>query len=109
MNEYGQHPRNEDESKVIDGNSSSKWLDLTKSGLILKFNQPFPVKWVSFITADDCPWRDPVRFLIKGSFDGISWLDLANTMGDDFVMPLSRKQPSPWVMLTMPLPISDTG
>ena len=73
----------EDISKLIDGFTSTKWLDFSNSGT--------PITWVKFdfgagnakafngykwYTANDEDSRDPVSWTLQGSNDGTNWTTL---------------------------------
>lgn len=109
INEYGNTRANETASNLIDGNSYTKWLDFNRQPVTLHFYEPVHVKHIAFVTGNDCDWRDPVQWIVKGSYNGYHWLDLANTMGEDANIPTQRRKQSPWFLLSMPPVVSAAG
>jgi hypothetical protein len=76
--------------KAIDGNFGTKWLDFNKKGLVIDLGAPVEFDHYSFVTANDAPERDPMRWLLEGSNDGSNWTLIENFTGLDFPLPSAR-------------------
>lgn len=83
-----QGPRN-----AIDGNHKTKWWVSSEPNVTLVLDFPdIPLEGpflFGFTTADDMPSRDPVRWLLEGSIDGSSWIEL-HRQDTTFPTPWSR-------------------
>ncbi len=87
---------------VFDGNVETKWLDhnnwkgapsvLDPSWLQLQFAQPQAVSSVFITSANDSPARDPENFNIQASNDGVTWVTLAEFIGETFDERFERKE-----------------
>ncbi|MBK1884304.1 discoidin domain-containing protein [Luteolibacter pohnpeiensis] len=65
---------NEGANKIIDGSTSTKWLDSYASPvLIFDFGSPTTIDQYNFATANDATARDPISWLFSGSDDGETW------------------------------------
>ncbi len=58
---------------LVDGNLSTKWLDLNNAPVVFDFGTPTTIDFYRFTTANDIPDRDPMRWSLEGSDDGIEW------------------------------------
>eukprot|EP00756_Hemistasia_phaeocysticola_P044001 Hpha_TRINITY_DN17583_c0_g1::TRINITY_DN17583_c0_g1_i1::g.92561::m.92561 len=61
----GNSPSNEGPSNLIDGNVTSKWLDWRKAPFEITLKVPSFVTAFTFVTANDHPERDPVRWVLS--------------------------------------------
>ena len=75
MNPCGEMPQN-----ALDGNTVSlhgcancnhKWLDFTRGDLIMTFESPKTVASYDWLTANDAPNRDPIKWTLEGSNDDL--------------------------------------
>lgn len=64
----------EDPEMAIDGIFPSKWLDEFRTPLTIALPSSQPVESYSFVTANDATERDPLRFQLEGSEDGVEWV-----------------------------------
>jgi len=72
QNVGGSNPPYETPLQAIDGNMATKWLDFASQPLTLHFPRPVPIQEFGFITANDHPERDPVKWLLEGArSDGV--------------------------------------
>jgi len=70
--------------QVINPNVNKKWLCFNQGGFTLCFPKPMALTHFSFVTGNDAPARDPVKFKMLGSNDKINWTLLFRTpMSDD--------------------------
>jgi hypothetical protein len=76
--------------KAMDGNLSTKWLDFNKKSLVIDLGSPVEFDHYSFVTGNDAPERDPMRWLLEGSNDGSNWTLIENFTGLDFPLPSAR-------------------
>lgn len=58
---------------LIDGDPSTKWLDVNNQPVVFDFGVATTIDGYRFTTANDIPDRDPIRWLIEGSNDGDTW------------------------------------
>jgi hypothetical protein len=98
-NPGGNTPANEGPGNLNDDNSSTKWLDFNKQGLIYDFGVPVNFDSYYFATGSDAPERDPVRWTIEGSNDQTTWTLVDNMTAFDFPMPLTRAMFSQYIPL----------
>ena len=89
-NPGGDNPNNEIPGKVIDGDSGSKWLDLNKGGLIFDFGVTRSFDSYRLTTAGDATERDPVRWILEGSADAVTWTLIENFTAWDYPVPETR-------------------
>jgi hypothetical protein len=83
----------EDAARLVDGNMGTKWFDsgFGKGGIIVGFPTPTKVSGWDFATAADVPARDPVRWTVSGSYDGVKFTAIDTTHShEDF--PSSKKR-----------------
>lgn len=73
-------PNGEGASNVIDGNSSTKYLnfDRASAGFTIKLSQGRVVEKFTITTANDYAPRDPTKFSLFGSNDGVTWTTIAD-------------------------------
>lgn len=83
--EYNDSPPNEDVSKLIDNNASTKYLTF-HSGAWVQFhaNNSYVVTSYSITSANDHPERDPLHFYLQGSNDGSNWATIDYHFDEDF-------------------------
>lgn len=72
-------PSGETANKAIDGTSASKYLnfDRANAGFTITLNQGRVISGVKFTTANDFEPRDPTKFSLYGSNDGVTWTEIA--------------------------------
>ena len=67
QNPHGDNPRSEEPARALDGMRTTKWLDYNKGALICHLaNGRAVVARYAITTANDCPERDPVRWVLEG-------------------------------------------
>ena len=73
-------PSGEGASNVIDGNSSTKYLnfDRASAGFTIKLSQGRVIEKFTITTANDYSPRDPSKFSLFGSNDGVTWTTIAS-------------------------------
>ena len=73
-------PSGEGASNVIDGNTNTKYLnfDRASAGFTIKLSQGRVVEKFTITTANDYSPRDPTKFSLFGSNDGVTWTTIAN-------------------------------
>lgn len=71
-------PALEKATKALDLTSSTKYLnfDRTNSGFTIQLPTGKAVSALRFTTANDFEPRDPSKFTLKGSNDGVNWTDI---------------------------------
>lgn len=113
-NPNGNNPAGQTPEMAIDQDTSTKWLDFNKGGLVLDFGEPVFFDHYSLATAGDAIERDPLRWIIEGSDDKADWTLLENMTTFDFPIPLSRSSyvpdiPFPGDSLVPTLTVSGDG
>lgn len=73
-NPGGNSPAGEGSSKLTDGLTNTKWLDMNKGAVVFQFPQPVTIDAYSFSTANDATERDPANWRLEGSNNGVSWI-----------------------------------
>ncbi len=78
-------PAGEGAAGAVDNNSSTKYLNFDTSyggpggsGFSVKLNSGRAVTGIKFTTANDFPTRDPSKFSLYGSNDGVTWIKLVD-------------------------------
>ena len=73
-------PSGEGASNVIDGQTSTKYLnfDRASAGFTIKLNQGRVIEKFTITTANDYSPRDPSKFSLFGSNDGVTWTTIAD-------------------------------
>jgi hypothetical protein len=73
-------PPGEGATAAIDGDPSTKYLnfDRANAGFTIKLDSPRVIRGVTFTTANDFVPRDPTKFSLFGSNDGVNWTTIAN-------------------------------
>merc|ERR1719183_615533 len=61
------NPSTEQPIHAIDGSTSTKWLDFNKEPLIISSPTSVLIDKFTFVTANDSPGRDPVRWSLEAS------------------------------------------
>ena len=98
-NPGGNNPVGEEPPRADDANPATKWLDYNRGDLVYDFGVPVEIDAYSITTANDAPERDPVRWTLQASIDGISWEVLDDQTGADHPTPMAR------LASTAPIPI----
>ena len=98
-NPGGSNPGGQEAPKLIDGSTSSKWLDLNGATTVVKFDcqTATEVKGYDWMTGDDANDRDPITWTFAGSNDDSSYttLDTRNP-GDPGVTTSRTTKVGPW-------------
>jgi hypothetical protein len=68
-------PAGEEAIKAVDGSGSTKYLNFDRetAGFTVKLSAGRVVKALQFTTANDFALRDPTKFTLYGSNDGVTW------------------------------------
>lgn len=103
-NTGGDSPGAEDSSKLIDGLVTTKWLDFNKQPLIFDFGATVDIDAYSIFTANDFGGRDPVRWILEGSDDLLTWSLVDNVTAFDFSIPEARQV----AFQSIPIPLSSS-
>ena len=88
INPGGVNPPNEEPAKALDGTPKTKWLDARKGALECRLAKGAAVlgKYM-LMTANDCPERDPIRWVLEGS-----------SLPPPCACTCSPRRPLPWVL-----------
>ena len=97
-------PTAEKATKALDLTSSTKYLnfDRTNSGFTIQLPAGKAVSALRFTTANDFEPRDPSKFTLKGSNDGVNWTDI--TVDQAITLSSSRQTTSADVTFTNTTP-----
>ncbi len=75
--QYQDSPDGEDVGKAFDDDSATKFLCRRSSTWMqVEFNQPYKVEQYSITSANDAPDRDPKKWNLEASVDGVNWVVL---------------------------------
>ena len=105
-NPGGNNPAGEGADEADDGDVGTKWLDFNKGELIYDYGSSVQIDAYSFTTANDATERDPVRWLLEGSDDGLTWYVIDDRTGADFATPLARQTEIAQIPLVVISPIT---
>ena len=91
-NPNGHNPPNEEPAKALDGNARTKWLDGRKGALECRLEAgPSFIARYAIATANDCPERDPVRWVLEGrQTEAAPWRVIDDKSGADQPTPGAR-------------------
>ena len=98
-NPGGNNPAAETPDLSVDGNLGTKWLDYNQGGLVFDFGQPQLIDSYLWATANDATERDPVRWTLEGSTDGINWILIDERIDEDFPVSTARFTYTPVIVL----------
>ncbi|GAB3498936.1 ThuA domain-containing protein [Amycolatopsis cihanbeyliensis] len=80
-----ENPPNEVASKLVDGDTDSKWLAFDAAATItLRLAEAAEVNSYALTSANDFAGRDPKNWTLQGSTDGQDWTDLDSRTDEDF-------------------------
>ena len=93
-------PAGEDASKAVDNNTTNKYLNFDKesAGFTVKLSTGRVVKALQFTTANDFELRDPTKFSLYGSNDGVNWTVVVENQ--DITLPSDRNTTTDAVAIT---------
>eukprot|EP00808_Paulinella_micropora_P003801 g57220.t1 len=66
-------PDGEEGENANDDNRFTKWLNYESLPLVYDFGEPTQFDEYNWMTANDAPERDPIRWKLQGSNDGVHW------------------------------------
>ena len=97
-------PVNETATKALDATSGTKYLnfDRANAGFTIKLPAGKVVSALSFTTANDFEPRDPTKFTLQGSNDGVNWTPIATDQA--ITLSSSRQTTSANVSITNTTP-----
>lgn len=91
--QYTDSPTNEDISKVIDNQYSTKYLTFHNSGWIqFQSTNSYIVTKYSITSANDVMSRDPKNWTVQGSTNGSTWATLDTRTNEVFASRLLRRE-----------------
>ncbi len=89
-NPGGSNPPGEGPASADDANVNTKWLDFNRAPLVYDYGNNVVIDAYSITTANDTPARDPVRWRLEGSTDGLAWDVIDDQTAQDFATPTAR-------------------
>ncbi|RAV98220.1 basic secretory protein-like protein [Pseudochryseolinea flava] len=90
--QYTDSPTNEDITKLIDNNSSTKYLTFHNAGWVqFRAGSPSIVTSYAITSANDAAERDPLNWNFQASNNGTTWVTLDTRSNEDFPNRLQRK------------------
>ena len=95
-NPAGQGPENSD-----DANSATTWRDYNKGLLIYDMGANVEIDAYTITTASDAVERDPVRWRLEASLDGVTWDILDDHTAADYPTPLARLTSTPVLPISL--------
>ncbi len=100
-NPVGQGPAHADDEDV-----ATRWRDFNRGGLIYDMGSRVEIDAYSITTASDAPERDPVRWTLEASLDGVIWNVLDDRTGQDHPTPIARGASTPVLPIVTLAPIT---
>jgi hypothetical protein len=93
-------PIGEEAPNAVDGVTSNKYLNFDKetAGFTVKLSTGRVVKALQFTTANDFELRDPTKFTLYGSNDGVTWTIVVENQ--DITLPSARNTTTDPVAIT---------
>jgi glucose/arabinose dehydrogenase/type 1 glutamine amidotransferase len=82
----GDNPPNETRFDLVDGDIGTKWLTFQPppGWVAVRLQEAAAVNHYAMTSANDAPDRDPQDWILQGSNDGTTWVDLDTRTGEDF-------------------------
>ncbi|MFO0688814.1 MAG: NPCBM/NEW2 domain-containing protein [Myxococcota bacterium] len=102
-NPGGNNPAGEGPANADDANVNTKWLDFNRGDLVYDFGVNVEIDGYAITTANDAIERDPIRWTLEASPDGLAWQTLDDRTGQDQATPTARLT----TMATLPIVILD--
>ncbi|RYD31339.1 MAG: discoidin domain-containing protein, partial [Verrucomicrobiaceae bacterium] len=107
-NPGGESPGGEVPENLLDGLDTTKWLDALNQPVVFDFGAPTAIDGYRFTTGNDASGRDPLRWTLEGSADGVSWTAI-DRVTSDAPVPQGRRislldQPLPQTVPAPPEP-----
>jgi hypothetical protein len=84
----GNSPIGEEPFRAIDGLFQTKWSNFGMRTLYIRFPSSTPIDSYTYVTASDAPARDPVRWRLEGSNDGVTFEVLHEMLQDYYETPV---------------------
>ena len=78
-------------------NINTKWMDFNRGDLIYDYGANVVIDAYTLTTANDAPERDPVRWTLEASLDGVIWDMLNNQTSQDYATPAARLTATPTI------------
>jgi hypothetical protein len=86
-------PPAEDVSNLFDGDSESKFVAFgVMAWAAIDTGEPHVVRSYALTSANDAPERDPVRFVLLGSHDGLAYVELDRQVAQTFAERFERRE-----------------
>lgn len=83
--EHNDSPSGEGLKNLIDNNLSSKFLTFNAASWIqIEMDEVYQIDKYSITSANDEPMRDPKKWILKGSTDGVNFTEIDNQQNVDF-------------------------
>ncbi|MBK7947364.1 MAG: NPCBM/NEW2 domain-containing protein [Deltaproteobacteria bacterium] len=105
-NPGGNNPTGQGPAKADDATTSTKWRDYNKGYLIYDMGANVEIDAYTITTANDASERDPVRWSLEASIDGVTWDILDDKTSADYPTPTARLTTTPSIPLTPLSPIT---
>src|SRR5690606_18297030 len=100
-NPGGNNPVGEGPASADDANSATKWRDYNEGLLIYDMGANVEIDAYTITTASDAPERDPVRWRLEASLDGVTWDILDDQTESDYATPLARLTATPSIPISV--------
>ncbi|MBY0401919.1 hypothetical protein K2X89_16620, partial [Myxococcota bacterium] len=85
---------------------ATKWRDFNKGDLIYDMGSNVEIDAYTITTANDASERDPVRWTLEASLDGVNWDILDNKTAADYATPTARSTSTPSIPIVTLSPIT---
>ncbi|MFO0687249.1 MAG: NPCBM/NEW2 domain-containing protein [Myxococcota bacterium] len=99
-NPGGNNPSGQGPAQADDATVSTKWRDYNKGFLVYDMGSNVVIDAYTITTANDASERDPIRFSLEASLDGVTWDILDDKTNADYATPTARGATTPSIPIT---------
>ncbi|MEZ4332639.1 MAG: NPCBM/NEW2 domain-containing protein [Myxococcota bacterium] len=104
-NPGGNSAPGEEPERADDADVATIWRDFNRGSLVYDMGARVEIDAYALTTAPDAPERDPLRWTLEGSLDGLAWTLLDDRSATDQPVPLERGASTDPLVPTSPVAI----
>ncbi|MBK7950738.1 MAG: NPCBM/NEW2 domain-containing protein [Deltaproteobacteria bacterium] len=105
-NPGGNNPAGQGPTRADDADAGTQWRDFNRGDLVYDMGARVEIDAYVLTTASDAPERDPVRWLLEASIDGVIWNVLDDRSTADYPTPPARGASTPDLPIVIAAPIT---
>ncbi|MFO0688587.1 MAG: NPCBM/NEW2 domain-containing protein [Myxococcota bacterium] len=94
-NPGGNNPAGQGPTRADDADPNTAWHDFNRGDLVYDMGGNVEIDAYTITTASDAPERDPVRWVLEASNDGVGWTALDDRSTADYPTPTARGATTP--------------